>query len=67
MRQIPDRYGYRHVDLGPCELSDLEVRRPFMLDPIQIKRFADFIFREDICRSQVRLLPDLGTPRSCEY
>ena len=28
MRQIPDRYGYRDVDLGPCKLSDLEVRRP---------------------------------------
>lgn len=37
MRQIPDRYGCRHIDLGPCELSYLEVRRPFMLDRIQNK------------------------------
>lgn len=68
MRQIPDRYGCRHIDLGPCELSNLEVRRPFNArSDSKQKRFADFTIRKDICRSQVMLLPSLVSPRSHGY
>ena len=31
MRQILHRHGCQHFNLGPCELSHLEVRRPMML------------------------------------
>ena len=54
MRQVSDRYGCRNINLGPCKLSNMEARRPIMLDSPPTK-FADSIIYKDIYRSQVML------------